>query len=45
VPQIFNAQRYACDVSPYPTAMRIFAQCMKLDAFQRAQPSRQPDAE
>lgn len=45
VPQIFNAQRFACDLSAYPTAMRIFAECMKLDAFQRAQPSRQPDAE
>jgi maleylacetoacetate isomerase len=45
VPQIFNAQRFACDVSAYPTAMRIFAECMKLEAFQRAQPSRQPDAE
>jgi len=45
VPQIFNAQRYQCDTTPYPTAMRIFAECMKLDAFDRAQPSKQPDAE
>jgi maleylacetoacetate isomerase len=45
VPQIFNAQRYQCDTAPYPVAMRVFAECMRLDAFERAQPSRQPDAE
>lgn len=45
VPQIFNAQRYKCDTSAYPAAMRIFGECMKLDAFDRAQPSKQPDAE
>jgi maleylacetoacetate isomerase len=44
VPQVFNAQRYACDLAPYPTVMAIFDQCMKLDAFIDAQPSRQPDA-
>jgi maleylacetoacetate isomerase/maleylpyruvate isomerase len=45
VPQIFNAKRYDCDLTPYPTTMRVFEQCRKLDAFDRAQPSRQPDAE
>ena len=45
VPQVFNAQRYQCDTAPYPIAMRVFAECMKLDAFDRAQPSKQPDAE
>ena len=45
VPQVFNAQRYQCDTSPYPTVMRVFAACMKLDAFDRAQPAKQPDAE
>jgi maleylacetoacetate isomerase len=45
VPQIFNAKRYESDLSPYPTTMRVFEQCMKLDAFDRAQPSKQPDAE
>ncbi len=45
VPQVFNAQRYRCDTAPYPTLMRVFEECMKLDAFERAQPSRQPDAE
>lgn len=45
VPQVFNAQRFQCDTSPYPTVMRVFAECMKLEAFERAQPARQPDAE
>ena len=44
VPQVFNAQRYDCDLEPYPALMAIFAECMKLDAFIEAQPSRQPDA-
>lgn len=45
VPQIFNAQRYESDLKPYPTVMRVFDACMKLEAFDRAQPSKQPDAE
>ena len=45
VPQIFNAKRYDCDLAPYPTVTRIFEVCMKLPAFDRAQPSKQPDAE
>lgn len=45
VPQVFNAQRYQCDTGPYPTVMRVFTECMKLDAFDRAQPAKQPDAE
>ena len=45
VPQIFNAKRYDCDLAPYPVTMRVFETCMKLDAFDRAQPSKQPDAE
>ena len=45
VPQIFNARRYECDLAPYPTVMRVFDHCMALEAFQRAEPSRQPDAQ
>ena len=45
VPQIFNAKRYDCELAPYPKTMRIFDACMKLEAFDRAQPSKQPDAE
>jgi len=45
VPQIFNAKRYNSDLAPYPTTLRVFEQCMKLEAFDRAQPAKQPDAE
>jgi maleylacetoacetate isomerase/maleylpyruvate isomerase len=45
VPQIFNAKRYNSDLAPYPTTMRVFEACMKLEPFDRAQPSKQPDAE
>jgi maleylacetoacetate isomerase len=44
VPQVFNAQRYKVNLTPYPAAMRAFEECMKLDAFDRAQPTKQPDA-
>jgi len=45
VPQVFNGQRLNCDFSAMPTVMRIHEQCITLDAFQRAAPSAQPDAE
>jgi maleylacetoacetate isomerase/maleylpyruvate isomerase len=45
VPQIFNAKRYNSDLTPFPTVMRVFDACMKLEAFERAQPDKQPDAE
>jgi len=44
VPQVFNAQRYECDLGPYPTIVRVFGECMRLDAFSSTQPSGQPDA-
>ena len=42
VPQVFNAKRYECDLLAYPRLLGIFAECMKLDAFDSAQPSKQP---
>lgn len=45
VPQVFNAQRFELDLAPYPTIMRIHANCMALPAFAAAHPSQQPDAE
>jgi len=44
VPQVFNAKRYACDLAPYPTIVRIFDECMKLEAFSSTEPAKQPDA-
>lgn len=45
VPQIFNARRFDCDLSGLPRTMAVFDACMKLPAFQQAQPSACPDAE
>jgi maleylacetoacetate isomerase len=45
VPQIFNAQRLNCRLDHVPQVMRVFDACMKLDAFDRAQPKNCPDAE
>jgi len=45
VPQVFNARRFDCRLDHVPTVMRIFDNCMELQAFEDAQPSRQADAE
>jgi maleylacetoacetate isomerase len=46
VPQVFNAYRYnSLDLAPYPTILRIYQTCLKLDAFAAAHPDRQPDHE
>ena len=44
VPQIFNAQRFACRTEHVPNVMRVFEACMALDAFSKTQPSACPDA-
>lgn len=44
VPQIHNAQRMECRLDHVPTVMRVFDECMRLDAFSRTQPSACPDA-
>lgn len=45
VPQVFNARRLDCDLRAMPTVVAIAARCEALDAFARAAPGRQPDAE
>lgn len=45
VPQLYNARRVGCDLSGYPTLLRIEEACLALPAFERAHPLRQPDAE
>ena len=43
--QVIAATTYFnCDTGGVPTVMRVFAECMKIDAFERSQPMRQPDA-
>ena len=44
VPQIFNAQRMDCRLDHVPTVMRVFGECMSLEAFSGTQPSACPDA-
>ena len=45
VPQLANAYRFKCDVSSYPTLLRVEKNCQALEAFRRAAPDQQPDAE
>ena len=43
--QVIAATGYFnCDVSPFPAAMRIYGECMKLPAFANAHPSKQQGA-
>lgn len=44
LPQVFNARRFDCDLSPFPTIGRIAEACLALPAFADAAPDRQPDA-
>ena len=45
VPQMYNARRYYCDVTPYPALVAIDAHLTSLPAFAAARPEVQPDAE
>ena len=45
IPQLFNARRFACDLSGYKTVLAIEARCQELAAFRDAAPEQQPDAE
>ena len=45
IPQLFNARRFGLDVDAYPRLKAVEGACLQLDAFVRAQPGRQPDAE
>jgi maleylacetoacetate isomerase len=44
VPQVYNAKLLKMDFAAFPTIHRINDECMKLEAFERARPERQPDA-
>lgn len=45
VPQMFNARRFGVDLTRFPLIARTDAVLADIEAFQKAQPSRQPDAE
>lgn len=45
VPQIYNARRFGVDLDAFPTLLGIEANCRALDAFIKAAPENQPDAD
>lgn len=45
VPQVYNAQRFGVDMSPFPVIKQISDNCNELEAFIAAKPENQPDAE
>jgi maleylacetoacetate isomerase len=45
VPQCVNAQRYGVSLDPFPRVREAFEAAMQLEAFQRAAPERQVDAD
>ena len=45
VPQVYNARRFDMTLDDYPTIARIVANCEQLQAFIKAAPANQPDAQ
>ena len=45
VPQLYNARRLKVPLDKFPKITAVDAACMKLAAFDRARPEKQPDAE
>ncbi len=45
IPQIYNARRLKVPLERFPKILGIEAACLKLQAFDRARPENQPDAE
>jgi len=43
IPQVFSAQRFKVDLTPYPLVMKINENCLALDFFKKAHPFRQVD--
>jgi maleylacetoacetate isomerase len=44
VPQVYNAERFDCDLAPYPRIREITERCRAVPAFAAAAPERQSDA-
>lgn len=44
IPQVYNAERFNCDISNFPRIRKIAAVCRKIPAFEKALPENQPDA-
>lgn len=44
IPQVYNANRFGLDLTPFPTIRRVNEHCLSLPAFEAARPENQPDA-
>ena len=44
VPQVYNANRFGVDMTPYPNIGRVVEHCQTLSAFEQALPENQADA-
>ncbi len=44
IPQVYSANRYEVDLSPYPAISTVAARAAEHPAFQAAHPTKQPDA-
>jgi maleylacetoacetate isomerase len=44
VPQVYNARRFQCDLTPFPALVAISSALDELPAFAAARPEAQPDA-
>ena len=45
IPQIYNAERFDIDLSWFPNILKVKANCLALEAFQKAAPEEQVDAQ
>lgn len=45
IPQVFNARRLKVPLDAFPKIVAVEAACLKLEAFDKARPENQPDAE
>jgi maleylacetoacetate isomerase/maleylpyruvate isomerase len=43
IPQVYSAERYGVELTPYPALAAVAARCEAHPAFQAAHPDRQPD--
>ncbi|HBT32021.1 MAG TPA: maleylacetoacetate isomerase [Pusillimonas sp.] len=43
VPQVANALRMKCDLTPYPRVLKVYEHCISLPEFKAAAPAVQPD--
>ena len=44
VPQVYNALRFGVDMTKYPVVLKVYNNCMEIDAFVDASPEQQIDA-